>query len=375
MVDTHISHAQAGHLVRSRVLLVCTNLHEQGAETHAVHFALACREQGLDCVLAVNPAGKIIHLAAHFGVPTVPLKITAAADLAAAFALAKILKQGQYRVVLGSDAREFVPIALAGKLAKVPSYLFRHVNFPLKRAEVWGLTPLIAGFLPVSHYTRNVLLQRGVPPHKASVLYNPITLPTEAACHSHRVQQRAQLGLSEQAVLVGFVGNMGEYKGTLLLAQALNRSMAAQPHLHMLWIGPEAQHAAVRNTLNPEHAARHHWLGWQAEVRPLYCAMDVLAVPSLCTEAFGRVSIEAQACGTPVFVNSAAGGLVETVDDAGCGRKLASEASAWDAALQEFTTLPYDDRRAMGSSARAWVAAQFGARAVIERFKTLCQLP
>lgn len=44
-----------------------------------------------------------------------------------------------------------------------------------------------------------------------------------------------------------------------------------------------------------------------------YCEADVLLVPSIWDEAFGRVSIEAQILGIPVIVSNK-GGLPETVN-------------------------------------------------------------
>jgi glycosyltransferase involved in cell wall biosynthesis len=52
-----------------------------------------------------------------------------------------------------------------------------------------------------------------------------------------------------------------------------------------------------------------------SDLRPLYCAATVLALPSL-YEGFGLPPLEAMACGTPVVVSSA-GALPEIVGDAG----------------------------------------------------------
>jgi glycosyltransferase involved in cell wall biosynthesis len=51
------------------------------------------------------------------------------------------------------------------------------------------------------------------------------------------------------------------------------------------------------------------------DLRPLYCAATVLALPSL-YEGFGLPPLEAMACGTPVVVSNA-GALPEIVGDAG----------------------------------------------------------
>ncbi len=52
-----------------------------------------------------------------------------------------------------------------------------------------------------------------------------------------------------------------------------------------------------------------------SDLRPLYCAAEVLALPSL-YEGFGLPPLEAMACGTPVVVSDA-GSLPEIVGDAG----------------------------------------------------------
>lgn len=72
--------------------------------------------------------------------------------------------------------------------------------------------------------------------------------------------------------------------------------------LRSLWVGdgmyaPELEVAIRRSP----HSARHVRVPWTDDVLPYYAAMDPLAFPSPCGEAFGRVSAEAQACGVPVL--------------------------------------------------------------------------
>ena len=353
------------------VLLVCTNLNNQGVETHAVHFARACREQGTACTLAAHPDGFIARLARRHNVPVIPLKIGAAADLWGMLSLWRLLRRHRFDVLLGSDAREFLPIVLAGWLAGVSTFLFRHVNHSLKRAEAWTFSRLITAFLPVSVFTQGVLVRGGVPAHKAPVLYNPISTLPMPSCLAWRQQIRALLDLQEDAVLVGFVGSLREYKGSFLLADALNRAMSNAPNLYVLWIGPEAEREAVRQAIDSHHQSRHQWLGWQLDVQPYYAAMDLLAVPSLVDEAFGRVSIEAQACGTPVFANQTAGGLPETLSDGLSGRLLPPDASAWASALAEFASQPSTTRSKQRRATQQWVDEHFSPRVVIAEFHRL----
>jgi glycosyltransferase involved in cell wall biosynthesis len=71
--------------------------------------------------------------------------------------------------------------------------------------------------------------------------------------------------------------------------------------------------------------------------------MDVLALPSEGSETFGRVLVEAQACGIPVL-GAANGGIPEALANGDTGRVLPpGDVAAWSQAIGEMTA---DYRRA-----------------------------
>jgi glycosyltransferase involved in cell wall biosynthesis len=108
--------------------------------------------------------------------------------------------------------------------------------------------------------------------------------------------------------------------------------------LRALWVGQEEAHPRLRAVLAPGLQERHLLRGWTADVRPLYAAMDVLAMPSEWLEPFGRVSIEAQACGVPVL-GSRIGGIPETLREGEAGARFVAERFSTSRIVEDFLAL------------------------------------
>jgi glycosyltransferase involved in cell wall biosynthesis len=170
---------------------------------------------------------------------------------------------------------------------------------------------------------------------------------------------RRQLGWSEDGTpTVGYLGRLVSEKGLSLLTDTLDQMQVPWRAL-IVGTGPLERELREWMKRYPGRCSlmtsvRH------AEVPGYMNAMDVVAVPSRTTnnwrEQFGRVVVEAFACGIPVIASDS-GELPFTVGDAGV-IVHEGDGDAWARRLQELLRSP-ETRRDLGVRGRDRATSQF----------------
>jgi len=143
----------------------------------------------------------------------------------------------------------------------------------------------------------------------------------ESFAPAELIGPRAANPANQRLFVIGYVGGLVPEKGVDLLLRACADLSIVRWSLAILGAGPERAHL---ETLAGELdiAAQVHFLGRlpSTEVPQFYRTLDLLVLPSLSRpnwiEQFGRVLIEAMACGVPV-IGSSSGEIPHVIGDAG----------------------------------------------------------
>lgn len=108
-----------------------------------------------------------------------------------------------------------------------------------------------------------------------------------------------------------FVGRLIEEKGVLLL---LNKGKSFTPSYIISIVGDGPLKERIYKASLKDPALQYLGRKEQNELPDLYNDADVLIVPSIHEEGFGRIILESLSCGTPVIA-SKRGGIVEAMDN------------------------------------------------------------
>lgn len=330
----------------------------------------------------VEAAG-IRHLAVPFTRRMAPL-----ADLRAAWTLWRTFRRERFTIVHTHQVKAALFGQAAARLAGVPivvntihGFYFHERTPPLKRGA-WVLIERIAARCSTLLLSQNredipTAIAAGIcSADKIEHLGNGIDLrrfDRSRVAPSRVAALKRELGMPEDAVVVGFVGRLVREKGVLELYAAARELRQRFPTLRLLVVGPVD--AVKSDALRPEVAAQYGigditvFTGYRHDMPELYALMGVCVLPSH-REGMPRSPMEASAMEVPCVATAIRGcrevvldgqnGLLVPVGDArtlgdACARILADPALA----------------SAMGRRGRELALQRFDERHVFERVQSV----
>lgn len=177
--------------------------------------------------------------------------------------------------------------------------------------------------------------------------------------------------LPEAASVIMLPGRITGWKGHGLLLEALARLPRLAADWVCLLVGPEQDAGGTAARLMRQAAGlglggRLRFTGLCDDMPAAYALADVVVVPSLKPEPFGRVVVEAQAMGRPVVV-AAHGGAMETVEHGTSGYLFEpGDPQALSETIAHVLGLTAEQRGHLGYWARRSVAGRFTMQAMQE---------
>lgn len=150
-----------------------------------------------------------------------------------------------------------------------------------------------------------------------------------------RPEAKQNLGIEEDAVVIGVVGRLSIEKGVDRALDMLPALLKLIPktQLHIVGDGPQKQ-TLQAHAERLQITEQVRWHGWCNDVRPHLQAMNALLLPSR-TEGLANVVLEAMATGVPIAATPV-GAVSEALEFGRCGRLLSRFADDWPWAISSI---------------------------------------
>jgi glycosyltransferase involved in cell wall biosynthesis len=205
---------------------------------------------------------------------------------------------------------------------------------------------------------------------RTAVVPNGIDAATFAPAPHRRL--RAELGVPDDALLVGLLGNIREAKAYDELLRVADAVRDAEPRIHFAVAGKERRGIyedliALRQRLRLED--RVTFLGYRTDAADLLNGLDLLLSTST-TEGMPLGTLQAMACGLPV-VSTRSGGPQEVIDDGRDGLLVPVGDTAAIAAAVLRLARDGAARRTLGDRARRTVLERFTLQTMVAAYSAL----
>jgi len=293
------------------------------------------------------------------------------------FRLARIMRQYRPHIVHTRNWGAIEAVA-AAKLARVPVVIHSEHGYevdmfaglPMRRRLFRRVAYAMAdAIFAVTRELRDFhARQAWIQPARMGVMYNGVDTQRFSPCRETRMAMRKELGLPENAFVVGAVGRLVPIKDhpTLLKAAALLSKNGIDVRVLLVGSGPERERLQILSTDTLE--GRVCFAGDSGRVPELLNAMDVFVLPSL-NEGMSNTLLEAMACGLPALATNV-GGNPEIIENNVNGCLFAPGDAAWLA--DKLTLLSRDAAliHQLGTAARDHAIESFSLSRMLDRYRS-----
>jgi glycosyltransferase involved in cell wall biosynthesis len=348
-----------------KVLHILDSLNRGGAEIMALDLCRNARANGLQLAFVATGGGDLEEDFRNSGVEFFRLQRRLPVDLSLAAQLRKIITERQIDVVHSHQPVEALHLYLATRGMRVKRVLTLHGIYPGTKNDLVlrFVLPRTDACIVVSREVLRVVRNRGV---SASGKFVVVNNGVDAArLETSERDLRGTLGLAEEELLLGMVGNFHPVaqKDQLTVCRALIRVLPHLPRAQFVFVGGRSEAAphlfddCVSFCRDQGLADRVHFLGKRSDIGNIIGSLNMFVL-STRREGSPISVIEAMLLGVPLVLSDIP--PLREVSNEGKYAVLFKTGEADDLATRLIRLADDPDERArLGSEARQWAVNQF----------------
>lgn len=356
-----------------------------GVERGTVEMARAIAEQGWRSLVVSNGGAMVSQLSRHSEHILLPVhRRNPLAILSNSKKLAALIRKENISLIHARSRAPAWSALLAARRCGIPFVTTFHGFYGRKGLfKQWYNSVMVKGdrVIAISDFIRDHILkhydcapERVITIHRGADLnlFSPKAIRPGVLAE---LSEKWQITSVTRPIIL-MPGRLTRWKGQHLLVDALAR-IKDIPFLALI-LGDDSGHPAYKEALEKQiyrlGLAEHvRFVGKTASMTEAYALSDLVVVPSIEPEAFGRVPVEAQAMGKLVIASDH-GGARETVEQGETGFLFPpGDAAALAAVLKKTLELPQARREILGQQAQKHIEAHFTITRMQEKTLALYQ--
>jgi glycosyltransferase involved in cell wall biosynthesis len=294
------------------------------------------KQAGFEVYLVSSPGDMMDEIAKRESIRVVPLsmtrRISPAKDLLCLYRLYRILRILKPTILNSHTPKAGLLGIFAATLARVPIRFFtlHGIQIEAKGIRKWTMRMVDVLASRLAHQTLCVsksvqemaIANKIARADRIKVLHNGSINGIDAAYfdqkkfpEASRNKLRAQLGIPDSALVIGYVGRIVRDKGMIELAETWQILREEFPEVHLLLVGYFENEDPVPQYVRKlfETAPCIHITGYVKEVNEWYSIIDIVVLPTY-REGFPYASLEGQAMRLPVITTDVSGARDSIID-------------------------------------------------------------
>lgn len=197
-----------------------------------------------------------------------------------------------------------------GKILNIPLVIHVHGS-----PDIGAMSKIGIGsdtiFIAISEYIKEELIRAGVKNDQIRTIKNSVSkIPENISETSFDRSIKIDYRLPSNAILIGIVGRVVEWKGQLEFIESLKIAVQTNNNIIGVIIGDisdgDAEYLEILQKLVNDYNLNDHviFTGYERDLDYIYPELDVVVHASIEAEPFGLVVVEAMAYGKPVVVSN-----------------------------------------------------------------------